>query len=419
MKKLFLLLSLLFALSSSIEKPSLNIINNEINNMIFQTTRNMTYEILAVSAPKNDLVAVAIEPPYREFPNIIIFKYINNSWQRTYETFSVGIEDVPSLHLDLHTLGNALDLTIGEKTNYFFDNETKTIIEKANNESILIPYKNFLHMHLAGKSPYIIDKTNFYDLANQLFDNRYAQYEKNTCIMYDLPKITEMNFSEDKGIYTVSVHTDNGQFWEILFEGIDPTNKYFLNKTIHVKKSNNKISIQSNKDGPTYTMSRKLYELAWEYEEYAPVPRVALTDFSFGYNKEEFNKLNGYGILMITSINQDQEEHPIKKVYIKSEDQTIELHEIAHKQIDIYNKKISSVLGANRIDYFYLLPYDATQKAGTLLVDWNRNRTAFEAFRFPADLKLNFVDKNISATNKKIDKNILKSFAKREFELDL
>jgi len=235
MKKVSLLFALL-AFGLALPPLSQEIISKEIGNMVnLNTGRNTTHlEITAISDPVNNLAAVALIPPYREFPNIVLFEYKDDQWQRVFEGLSVGIQDAQSGILDLHVTGLGVDLLLGEKDSYAFsDIEVQALVEDSEKLNlVIIPYQNFLHMHPSGKSSYTIDKTNFFALASQLND-RYLNYPHTECIMYDLPLIKSWKFDFVDNKYRIRVDTDNEQRWEITFSGVE--GKFLADKNISVK----------------------------------------------------------------------------------------------------------------------------------------------------------------------------------------
>lgn len=201
------------------------------------------YKIVKISKPCNNICIVAIKPPYREFPNIIIFKYDSKTddYIRIYEGLCFGIQDKPSDKLDFHTTGDAADFTIGNDTNNpggKITGETKKVINASNQTgSVCIPYQEFYHMHSSSATEsYTIDKTNYYDLAVKLID-RYEGYPRKTCVMYDMPNLIDIQFTYDGKEYCVTGITDNKQKWEISFDDIYQDNKYLLNKALKAKKN--------------------------------------------------------------------------------------------------------------------------------------------------------------------------------------
>ena len=136
--KIILLLSLLLIACSSHSLDSkFNV--SEINKMAGDDYKDK-FEILKV-IEANNIVAVFINPPYREFPNVIFYKLINGKDKRIIEGLTIGITDTKSDFLDLHTKGQGIDLTSEPTGNYDFDsNDIQKIIRvlKANNSPIIV-----------------------------------------------------------------------------------------------------------------------------------------------------------------------------------------------------------------------------------------------------------------------------------------
>ena len=197
------------------------------------------FEILKV-IEANNIVAVFINPPYREFLNVIFYKLINGKGKRIIEGLTIGITDTKSDFLDLHTKGQGIDLTSEPTGNYDFDsNDIQKIIRvlKANNSPIIV-YSNFVHTHpLPGiKGLYTIDKTKFLNIAQNIFGKDvWQKYPTTVCTMYDIPKIVTMNFEFAKNTYIVTAETDNNQKWRITFTDADKSNEFLVNKNIEVK----------------------------------------------------------------------------------------------------------------------------------------------------------------------------------------
>lgn len=86
----FLVLILFLLGSSEYQKPiSPDFINQQIENMLSDIgveNKKVSFEVLK-TITCNNITAVAIKPPYREFPNVIIFYYddINKHWKRIKE----------------------------------------------------------------------------------------------------------------------------------------------------------------------------------------------------------------------------------------------------------------------------------------------------------------------------------------------
>ena len=184
----------------------------------------------------------------------------------------------------------------------------------------------------------------------------------------------------------------------------------------------NTIEIQDNQREPVtpQKMAAKLLKAAEDYEAYAPVPRIAIYEIVFGASIEEHIKLGGYGVLMITSVNLDPEELPIKRAYFKSEEGKHDLKLLKQRKVPLLNEKVNTVFGANRMDSYYLYPHRYTQAEGELRIDWQINRKNFVLFKEPAGHKAvfqEFVDFNQNIKSSKLDEAFLKQFVLREFKV--
>jgi len=174
----------------------------------------------------------------------------------------------------------------------------------------------------------------------------------------------------------------------------------------------------SNDAMSTKTMTKRLKQDAEKYAQYAPIPRMAEMDISFAADPDEFKKLNGYGVLYIPSLNRDNSEYPIKKVYIKQGNVITELKKIGEINIGVQDKYLITIFGKNRIDYYYLIPYQLTQVYGELMIDWSNNRKEFLLNKFPNENAVDYDTKKINMKNATIDNASLKIFLKREYNLD-
>lgn len=195
------------------------------------------YEILNVCGPTNNMIAVFINPSYRDFPNVILFIFNQDleEYQRVYEGLGVGIQDAPSEKVDLHTLGLGVDI-FAEVGSYTLEDETLRRLLEAGNSSglVVIPYQGFFHLHGLNEEFYTIDKTRYYDFAIKLIGKVYENYPTDNCVMFDTPDLTEVQFIFDNEKYHVICRTDNRQLWTITFDGVDEENRFLVNKNIEV-----------------------------------------------------------------------------------------------------------------------------------------------------------------------------------------
>jgi hypothetical protein len=194
-------------------------------------------------------------------------------------------------------------------------------------------------------------------------------------------------------------------------------NVLYSQQTTHIVRN---LGIQKGSVS-TNTMTSRIKDAAVSYESYAPIPRIAVFDFAFPADLPEYNKLNGYGILYVASLNQDTTEYPIKRVFVKLNDgNSAELKLIGSIKVPIDDKTIKKVFGPNRIDYYYYFPYYLTIDKGQLMIDWTKNRSDFVLQQFPSDSKLDFIkgsNKPIIGVVEKIDTSAFNSFSIREFQI--
>lgn len=208
--------------SYEIKPISQGFISQQIKNMLIDKKylkKEFSFYILQITT-MNNVTAVAIKPPYREFPNVIIFHYddTNKKWKRIQEGLCLGIQDEPSKMLDLHTVGLGFDMK--PEINAYSPTAMKEFYELANkSKMIIIPYKEFLHSHPLGKENYSIDKTMFFDFAKKLLGNRYEQYPIDECTMYDMPLLKSISLNYKAGTYELVGETNNRQVWKINFSG--------------------------------------------------------------------------------------------------------------------------------------------------------------------------------------------------------
>ncbi len=237
---LAVILILLFA-SPSQGKPNYQEqIQSEIDGLLIKG--DYSYKIISISETVDNVLAAALVPPYREFPNIILFKVDpkNGSLKRIYEALCLGIQDAPSGLLDLHTIGNAIDFTFNKDALMSLDDKTaKSAVSSFEKEGgTLVLYGRFFHGHFGQQTRqrYLLDKTQYKRFALALLGERYNEYSDQECMMYDTPNLREIEFSKKDGKYHLAVKTSNNQKWTVIFSGVDSDNRYLTNKAISVEK---------------------------------------------------------------------------------------------------------------------------------------------------------------------------------------
>ncbi len=235
------ILILTFALSSHAKPGYQESIQAQIDDLLIEG--NYSYTTLSVSEIIDNLIVVSLIPPYREFPNIILFKVNpkDGSLKRIYEALCLGIQDNPSGVPDLHTIGYALDFFMdGGKPPSIGDKPTREAIEIFEKEGgTIVPYGKFFHGHFGQrtKQRYLIDKTQYKKFALALLGERYNKYPDKECMMYDTPNLREVKFSKKDGRYHLVAKTSNNQKWTVTFKDSDADNRYLIDKSISVEKS--------------------------------------------------------------------------------------------------------------------------------------------------------------------------------------
>lgn len=230
----------LFLLASShLSAGIVESVRSKIDEMI---DSKYSYKILTISDVIDNIVVASLTPPYREFPNVILFKRTQEgALLRVQEGLSLGIQDEQSPFLDMHTVGNAVDLAVDfglGRPLRFTDDQTKKLFTVTQSSGLVaVLYGKFVHTHV-NKAPqvfYVIDKTQYKDLAIELLGERYNFYPDMDCTMYDTPPLKMLKFSRKGARYYIEAETENHQKWTVTFSDIDADTNLLLNKNIAVK----------------------------------------------------------------------------------------------------------------------------------------------------------------------------------------
>ena len=166
------------------------------NNLLI--SKNYKSTIKKVLPSINNIQVLLLNIPYRESPSIVVLNKVGDNWVMIFETLAPGIQDKTSKLLDWHVKKSGVDFTFGNDSyNDFKSEKLRKAIEVSivKDDVVLIPYQQFIHMNTAENSnpkrhtPYTIDKTHYFDLANILFDGKYNKYPLSECMMFDTPQI--------------------------------------------------------------------------------------------------------------------------------------------------------------------------------------------------------------------------------------
>ncbi|MDO8477755.1 MAG: hypothetical protein Q7W02_16465 [Candidatus Rokubacteria bacterium] len=391
-----------------------------IDAMVKEFPGMSSLRVLSITSPVNGISAVAINPPYREFPNVVLFRFDEGAkrWKRVFEALSLGIQPEVSKRLDLHTLGEAFDIeqtTSAEERDF-------TSAFSAGQGWVSIAYKRFVHFHPSGRETYYIDKREFSRLAEALFATR--RYKDDTCILFDVPDLLEVSLSHDLGRFKLTARTLNDQQWTVTFTGID--GRGHLDQKYILAESTDKRASRSGVRSPGAVsaavsdarMWEKIHDAASKLDAHAPLARIGFFDIAYPSSAEEYGALGGFGVMLITVLSQDEGELPVKRVYFRLSGKSIELPLISSRKSELSPEHVdvSRVLGKYRADALYAFPMNLRVSNGDLVIDFSRGRQGFVLAHFP--VLLEGKDLPVSApSQKQPSKGALLTIIKREFPM--
>jgi hypothetical protein len=146
--------------------------------------------------------------------------------------------------------------------------------------------------------------------------------------------------------------------------------------------------------------------------------RVALVDFAWPQNPEEYRANAKYIVVLIVAVSKNGNELPLKQVYVRANGRTVTLEKIASERSMIPTDSIvASIVGRYREDSFYLAPASAMMSKGQLLVDFAVNRSGFRLYELPGTPP-DFVraDRNANPPRgTKPDRKALRAMIEREY----
>ena len=141
------------------------------------------------------------------------------------------------------------------------------------------------------------------------------------------------------------------------------------------------------------SIDKALEQMAEKYSsEATPAERVVRDDIAFPADDGEYRKLGKRAILLVAAVTHDPAELPIQRVYLQRENGVVELQKVASSLCRTPSGSlVERVLGPYRENAFYLLPISSYFQTGKLLIDFARNRSAFQLIQFPEEVKVPFV----------------------------
>ena len=119
-------------------------------------------------------------------------------------------------------------------------------------------------------------------------------------------------------------------------------------------------------------------------ESGGPSARVAHVWIFFAGGPNEFAALGRYSVLLLTVVTQRSEELPLKRVYIRANDQDVPVQKISTRRGDVDSALLThKIYGPYRETGFYLIPTGMTLREGQLLADFAANRTGMPILQLP------------------------------------
>ena len=185
-----------------------------IRRLVAAGTDGAPLEIVAVAGPVRGWAAVAVSPPYREFPTVVLFRVgQDGSWNRVFEGLIPGVQAQPSGLLDLHAKGQAIDYTISGGARVTAETIEKAVSVSRSKQLATVAHAFFFHGHPAGKDNYFVDRTATYDLAQRLFPGDYEEYPRTECTMFDVPAVRRIELTAAANHLVLTAQTNNAQSW--------------------------------------------------------------------------------------------------------------------------------------------------------------------------------------------------------------
>jgi hypothetical protein len=127
----------------------------------------------------------------------------------------------------------------------------------------------------------------------------------------------------------------------------------------------------------TAEMNQRISEAGAKLRQYGSIPRVGLFDVAHPVDASEYIDLGGNAVMLVTVVTHDQNELPLKTVYLDWRGNRIELKLITSALSKIADPQVSQTLGSYRMDGLYLVPFFMKFEKAELMVDFAENPTGF------------------------------------------
>jgi hypothetical protein len=129
-------------------------------------------------------------------------------------------------------------------------------------------------------------------------------------------------------------------------------------------------------------------ELANTFEADLPIPRMALYDIGYPRGAAEFERLDGYGLLLVSAMSQEKSYLPVARVFVTVDGKDIELTRINSflAEAKDANNTIAKGFGRYRMDAIYAFPVWLRFQPGVLKVEFKGDTQALVLNRFSSEM---------------------------------
>jgi hypothetical protein len=127
-------------------------------------------------------------------------------------------------------------------------------------------------------------------------------------------------------------------------------------------------------------IAAQIADAAREYRAYAPIPRGAFFDLAWPKDTVEYRRMAGYGLVLVTAVDQSAAELPIARAYVQAgdgRDSTLTLLGSIVSEIPAGDTLARAVFGRYRFDGLYLVPLAPQWRGGVIVIDFIHGRKGF------------------------------------------
>jgi len=135
-------------------------------------------------------------------------------------------------------------------------------------------------------------------------------------------------------------------------------------------------------------MTARLRDVATEYRQYAPIPRIALYNIGYPSSAAEYEALNGNGAIVVTVVTQDSAEVPLTRLYFRSAAGVeTELPVVVYScgRVAPTDSVVLATFGRHRCDALHVFPVQLATTQGDLLADFAVRRRGFRLEQFSGE----------------------------------